>query len=76
MVLSSSDSSRSEKWDIYKSETTVVYGRNNEISIAENIAAILQLQDRELTRKFSNTKLVPDALLDSQTAKDENSNIR
>ena len=57
------DSPKSGKWNIYKNGTTMVYGGGNKISIAENIAAVLQLQDRDLTRKFSNVKLVPDALL-------------
>ena len=48
------DSSKSGKWDIY--------GGSNEISTAKNIAAVLHMQDRDLTQ-FSNAKSVPDALL-------------
>jgi hypothetical protein len=32
------------------------------IFIAENIAAVLQLQDTDRTRRFSNMKLMPNAL--------------
>jgi hypothetical protein len=57
------DSSKSVgKWDIYKNGTTVVYGGSNKISTAKNIAAVLHMQDRDLTRKFSNAKSVPDTL--------------
>jgi hypothetical protein len=44
---------------MYKNGTTVVYGGYDKISVAENIAAVLQLQDRDFTRKFSHTKLMP-----------------
>ena len=57
------DSSKSGKWDIYKNGTTVVNGGSNKISIAKNIAAVLHMQDRDLTQEFSNARSVPDALL-------------
>jgi hypothetical protein len=56
------DSSKSKKWNIYKNAITMVYGGNNKISTAKNIASVLQLQDRDLMWKVLNTKLVPDAL--------------
>ena len=40
----------------------MVYRGNNKISTAENIASVLQLQDKDLMWKVLNTKLVPDAL--------------
>jgi hypothetical protein len=47
--------------DTYKNGITMEYGGNNKVSIAENIAAVLQLQDRS-HMEVSNTKLVPDTL--------------
>jgi hypothetical protein len=41
---------------MYKNGTTVVYGGYNRISVAENIAAVLQLQDRNFMRKFSHNE--------------------
>ena len=65
------DSSKSGKWDIYKNGTTVVNGGSNKISIAKNIAAVLHMQDRDLTPKFSNAKSVPDALLTDNVRRPE-----
>ena len=56
------DSSKSGKWDIYKNGTIVVYRGSKKISIAKNIAAVLHMQDRDLTQKFSNAKSAPDTL--------------
>ena len=47
---------------LYKNAITMVYRGNNKISTAENIASVLQLQDKDLMWKVLNTKLVPDAL--------------